>query len=529
MVENGTNDEHLVWGDMHTQFEPLADESLETWEQRIRTAMESGGKYFDFMPIVFYPAFFSLLQGGLRTETVGMRPEFAERWEVVKRLAREYDDPGSFVTFPAYEWTSDRSTWGDHNVFFNEHDPPLDLSMDLPDLIANMKPRSALVIPHHTGYNVGNRGKDWACHDEEVSPFMEVYSKHGSSEGCQTPNAMMRNGQMSPRTSGGTLADGLARGYRLGIIASGDNAEGFGGMWGQGHAAVLTDELSRDGLWRAFRKRRVYGVTGDRIKLDYRLNGASMGDEIQVDGPVQIGVGVVCTRALDRIEIIRDGRVVYTHCHNGSWQRPVSGNVRVKIPIECGWGPSAKNGFAVDEHIWRGTLKVSAGRIVSTEGCYTTHGQFVEQPSDRELVFQLRSIDRPGPGLGWQGQQSIVVEVEAPADAPVVLEVNGLRDEFTLSDAMQGGNLTVFDAEARALVRDQFGIDPETFENRATFYNNSWKMKRHTATPQVGFIASFEWEDADVTPGRHWYYVRVSQLSGQMAWSSPIWVDIGNQ
>ena len=119
--------------------------------------------------------------------------------------------------------------------------------------------------------------------------------------------------------------------------------------------------------------------------------------------------------------------------------------------------------------------------------------------------------------------------MEAPVDAPVVLEVNGLRDEFTLGDAMQGGNLTVFDAEARALVRDQFGIDPETFENRATFYNNSWKMKRHMATPQVGFIASFEWEDADLTPGRHWYYVRVSQLNGQMAWSSPIWVDIGSQ
>jgi hypothetical protein len=34
MDMNDTTGEHLVWGDMHTQFEPLADESLETWKRR---------------------------------------------------------------------------------------------------------------------------------------------------------------------------------------------------------------------------------------------------------------------------------------------------------------------------------------------------------------------------------------------------------------------------------------------------------------------------------------------------------------
>ena len=36
--------------------------------------------------------------------------------------------------------------------------------------------------------------------------------------------------------------------------------------------------------------------------------------------------------------------------------------------------------------------------------------------------------------------------------------------------------------------------------------------------------AEFEYRDNDVGPGEHWYYVRVEQQNGELAWSSPIWV-----
>ncbi len=34
----------------------------------------------------------------------------------------------------------------------------------------------------------------------------------------------------------------------------------------------------------------------------------------------------------------------------------------------------------------------------------------------------------------------------------------------------------------------------------------------------------FEYLDTDAGPGEHWYYVRVEQANGELAWSSPIWV-----
>ena len=39
--------------------------------------------------------------------------------------------------------------------------------------------------------------------------------------------------------------------------------------------------------------------------------------------------------------------------------------------------------------------------------------------------------------------------------------------------------------------------------------------------------AEFEFIDAEAGPGDHWYYVRVEQADGELAWSSPIWVRQG--
>ena len=40
----------------------------------------------------------------------------------------------------------------------------------------------------------------------------------------------------------------------------------------------------------------------------------------------------------------------------------------------------------------------------------------------------------------------------------------------------------------------------------------------------IGHGASIRWHDRDKRTGADWYYVRVTQHNGHMAWSSPIWV-----
>ncbi|MFQ5808219.1 MAG: DUF3604 domain-containing protein [Armatimonadota bacterium] len=514
----------LYWGDMHAQFKPQWQPGRD-WEKALRDAFENARSHLDFFPIVYYPAFFYKTPEGLHVESVGMRPEFEEEWELIKRLVREYHEPGRFVTFAGYEWTGDRTRWGDCNVFFNEDDPPLDLSLHIDDLLANLKQRGAIAIPHHTGYQVGDRGKDWDHHDEDVSPVAEIFSGHGSSEGCNTPRTLERNAQMSPRVSPGTVQAGLARGYRLGIIASNDSGSGYPGRWGIGRVAVYAEELTREGIWDALCARRTYGVTGDRIKLRFSVNDHFMGDVVESSGPARLGADVECTGALDRIEVIKNNRVAQTLCHNGAWIVPEGGVVRAKIPVEFGWGPTALHGFKVGERVWRGSLSVQGGAVVSAEGCFTMGGQSISAAPAPECSFEVRTLDRKGGNLSDVSQQTIVFEVEADAGAPLCLEVNGLSMGFTLAEAMRESELLIFDAEARTLVQEQFGIDPDTVENRDVFYHNAYIVKRHMAIPQAGYTARLEWEDGDVAPGRSFYYLRVSQLNGQLAWSSPVWVD----
>ncbi|MCL5744245.1 MAG: hypothetical protein M1541_10030, partial [Acidobacteria bacterium] len=45
----------------------------------------------------------------------------------------------------------------------------------------------------------------------------------------------------------------------------------------------------------------------------------------------------------------------------------------------------------------------------------------------------------------------------------------------------------------------------------------------YTAKPGTP-LAEFEYRDEGARPGESYYYVRVEQADGQLAWSSPIWV-----
>ena len=519
-------DWNLYWGDMHTQFKPQWAPG--DWGEFLEQSFQSARDYLDFFPIVYYPAVYYETPEGLRVETIGWRDEYQPEWERINALVRKYHEPGSFVTFAGYEWTGDRTRWGDHNVFYFDEDQPLDLSLTIDELYANLHHRRALAIPHHSGYAPGERSKDWSHYDEDLSPFAEIFSGHGSSEGCNTLLKLDRNPSMGPRVAGNTIQDGLAQGCRIGIMASGDNGGGFAGKHGTGLVACYARELTREALWDAFLNRRVYGVTGDRIQLDFRIDGHFMGDVIAASGLPRIRVATIGSQALDRIELIRDNRVVATHCHQGTWTPPKHGTVRLKVQLEQGWGPVAHYGFKLDEKCWETTLKTEGARIVSAEGCFTRHGQRLEVVSARECRYELKTSPRDGRGrLGPDSVQSVIVEIEGDVQSKVTIACDEIRATCTLGELMQQSRLLVLRNQVEQKVQEQFGLSAARIENpEDVFFHNAYKIKQHQGIPQEGYTAVWEWTDEEeLAPGRHFYYVRVSQLNGQFAWSSPIWVE----
>ncbi len=520
----------LFWGDSHLNIHGGDIELAGLTRQRLRGIMKAATEHLDFLPIAYYP-FESYYKKGLRIHSVGPKDSFFKDWKLIQQAVAEANNPGKFVTFLGYEWHGNRTRYGDHNVFYLRDNGRLDHSETIQELYENLKNTDAIVVPHHTAYQVGQRGKDWDFFNEELSPFVEIYSSHGSSEGVDTPYPLDRIRQMGPDVSGGTVQDGLSRGYKFGIIASGDNHRDYAGEWGNGLMAVFAEARTRTSIWGAFKKRRVYGVTGDRIQLFFSVNGRIMGENFTSDAPAQIDVEAIGCHSIDRIEIIRNGKVLHTYCHPENWNSPEGDNaIRAKLRIQCGWGPEQYAGFnEIESKVWKGRLQLSEGRIIAVEPCFTNFGQRIKQVSRHACEFTFTS--QPSMPLNnllarhhRTNVQGAIVEFEACLESQINVEMGPVSLSLSVAESLANERLIGLTDEAKAIIGKQFGLHSEHVENADVYWNNAWKMKMGRAIPYEGYYAKFTYTDNSPNEGDNYYYVRVTQLNGQMAWSSPVWL-----
>jgi hypothetical protein len=526
----GEYDEYRIfWGDVHTNvhgkdmyFPPLT-------RHRLKMTTDAAEEHLDFFAIAYYPfEWYSI--NGLIIESCGHRRRFDDDWKLVREAVRKANKPGKFVTFLGYEWHGDRRRYGDHNVYYLD-DGPLDFSKTIEELYANLRENGGIAIPHHTGYQVGERGKDWNFFDEELSPVAEIYSSHGSSEGTDAPRFLDSNSNMGPGTSGGTVQDGLNRGYKFGIIASGDNHRDFPGVWGNGLAAVFARELTKEAVWDAIKKRRVYGVTGDRIQLYFSINGHIMGEAFSSQEQANICVEAIGSDAIDRIQIIKNGKVLYTHSHSEKSFMPKENTIKVKIRLQCGWGPTSFYGFKnLKSKELDGAFEISNGEIVSVEPCFTYFGQKIKLISPKKSNFKFTiqpraSLDPITTQHHRTNVQGAIFEIKANLESSIVIQTGTTTIEFSLKEALEKERMVAMMDEAKLTVQENFGLKPDEIENPDIFWHNAWKIRVYKAVPFERYHAKVNYIDNETQKGENHYYVRVIQSNGQMAWSSPIWIN----
>ncbi len=534
---------NLYWGDTHHN-------TYQHYIQNppLREVLAWASTYLDFYTGAYYtPAFVrapftgpdpthvSRIEGGHLSETLagqgqnwqGVHLEglkdldrMADEWREFQQATAEWNRPGTFVAFPGYEWQGN-GRWGDHNVICRNEGESIVTQETLPGLYDRLRGRQAIAIPHHTGYHVGQRAPRWQACDDTISPFAELFSIHGCSETDEEWIGLRHNSHMGPGTGGGTYQEALDRGLHLGAICSTDNWTNMPGHWGQGLMACLAKELTRESLWEAFLARRVYGVTGDRIQLEFACNGAPMGSILSHAPRREIEVQVRGSAAIDRIELLRNGRVVATHCHQGTWDLPGDGErTRWKMRVETGWGPRAGEIPMPDRH-WEGTLSVAGGRMLGWEPCWVTRDQAQPQLSGDTATFATVSrqayVTRP-----FQG--GTLFAFEATPDAELVLQLNGLELRDTVRNVARQSHLLWYVDDCVRLVREATGVTPETARRGDVYYQMAPKAKVHRAIPESGYTASLCFVDDEPIESEIHYRVRVEQRNGQRAWSSPIWV-----
>ena len=519
----------LFWGESHDNTYQFASMTAPMQEVLKRAA-----SHLDFYAAAYYTACASAFEeGGHQVEKAHGTRIILEGWKDEERLAREWAEvqrataeacrPGEFVTFPGYEWQGDGSS-GDHNVYFLREGAPIHRVQTLRELYGRLKGQDALAIPHHPGYRPGRRGRDWSVWDGEISPFVEIFSVHGCSETDEELIGLRKNFYMGPGQGGGTYQDALDRGYHLGAVCSTDNWGDMPGHHGNGRMACLAAELSRESLWEAFKARRVYGVTGDRIRVEFRVDGALMGSVIRSTATRRIQVKVVGSDALDRIEVLRNGRVIATHCHQGTWGMPPAGRrSRFKVRIEAGWGPRPGE-LDLPDRVWDGKLEVAGAMIVSWEPCWISGGQGRPVVRGGSASFRLQSSSRT---VAEHHQNADVFELEADPEASVRLELNGQVLSEPLSELARASRVLWYRDECARVLEQKAGIPAGSPEREDVYYLMAYKAKVHRVIPESGYTAELELEDDEALAGEANYRVRVEQRNGQRAWSSPIWVAPG--
>ncbi|MFC4986846.1 DUF3604 domain-containing protein [Saliphagus infecundisoli] len=514
----------LFWGDLHKHMTgPGADRS------ELDTVLEYAQQHLDVSVVQCYPFkwYRKGREGGIREESVGPDAEFESWWDDIQAVSVRNNNPQEFVTFPAYEWNGNRTRWGDHNVYYKDEGNPLDQAWDLTSLLENASDREALVFPHHTAYDVGNRGKDWDIYEDQLSPVAEIYSSHGSSESIDSPVSMEQNPDTGPRTAGGTYVDGLNQGHHVGVIASNDGP-GLPGTWGKGVAGIWATELTRDAVWEALKERRTYGVTGDRITLWWSIDGHPLGSHVTDTVKRQAVVDVDCPLPLDRVELIYNGDVERVYTHQDTSKDEESDCYR--LLMEFGWGPTPEYGdFDETEFDWSGTIRARNGTVTEIQPRFRGFGQTYDF-TDGECEFDLvTSRDNQSyllpEGDADRTTQGFIVEVTGSDDTTIVVDVEDERLEIPLESARATNHLFAFENECRNRLIEEFELHDEDINNPDIVYHNSRKVRVSRAYHESSCQASVEFDELPASDDEDYYYVRVAQRNGQYAWGSPIWID----
>ena len=221
-------------------------------------------------------------------------------WRRTLDAADARNEPGRFVALAGYEWTN----WVEghrHVVFFEPTAEAaaglllssIDERYDEPrELWAGLEGVRALTFAHHSaGAPIAT---DWSSPPPaEVEPATEIVSVHGSSEAADSPGMVVRNA-----LAGNFVRDALDRGYRLGFVGSSDGHDGHPGLGhlaspSGGVAAILSDEVTREGIYEALLARRTYATNGPRIVVRASYAGWPIGADIPADAAAAGAVGPI--------------------------------------------------------------------------------------------------------------------------------------------------------------------------------------------------------------------------------------------
>ena len=426
-------------------------------------------------------------------------------WKRLSELSRQYSEEGEFITFLGYEWSAQRRQGGHHNVLFRNPGRtrvPVQTHNDLALLYQGLHqdndPEDVLIIPH------AHNAADWTRNDSQLERLVEVASVHGTFEWF------------------GNLY--LQAGFEIGFIGASDDHRtnpGYGTplrypflTQRAGIAAVWAEEKSTDAIFDALRSLSAYATTSERLILDVEVNGHPMGTRQEQAARREIECRVMGTSPIDHIDVIKNGEVVFTRDY-------LTASLEPRSWLQIGFESSSEVFFPQRDNprpyrVWEGSVRVENASVtqVETPGFDNHYSESARVDEENENLIHFYAQTRGR-------MDTMLVELDG-ASRSSSLHFRLVANEERGSSA---GNVrppamipaAEVSIELSQLVDGRAEVDFGVGEH-------SDRIVVQVVEPEAPLDQEVRFTDLEDNQPGDYYYVRVAQLDGGLAFSSPFWV-----
>lgn len=432
-------------------------------------------------------------------------------WAELGAITREFDEPGSFVALPGYEWSGNTALGGDRNVYFPVEDRTIRRSShalidddgtretdcttakELFEAFAREQEFDVVCFAH-----CGGRYADIeVAHDGRFERSVEVHSSWGTFEWL--------------------VQDAFRLGYRVGIVANSDGHKGrpgasypgagkFGAIGGL--TCYLMNELSREALLDCLRKRRHYGTNGARMIVDVKASfdeeatlyhddpklgpaegsparEAMMGDIVHLTaGGATLKVSIKASAPIERVDIFNGNELIATKRTFGETDL---GN-RIRVIWE---GAEYRGRFR--QVIWDGSATLSGNEIVKAEPVnFLNKDKTLKSVDSQNLSWEALTTGNFGGFDMW---------LKDGAAGTLSLQTPLITAEMPLSEI--GLEDKVFDAS---------GELPR--------FMKVFRLPAENLHKDIEFEQQIELRNTGDNP----IFIRLTQEDGTCAWTSPIYI-----
>jgi hypothetical protein len=235
-------------------------------------------------------------------------------WWEGQKLVDLFQTPPAFSPLYAYERSVPYPN-GHRNVIFKERGvrtlpiPPDEMQgkAGAAKLYEYLRANGGIAMPHSSATG---QGTDWRDNGGDLEPLVEIYQGYRTSyeyEGA--PRAATANNPQAQKSGwepAGFVWNAWAKGYKLGVQASSDH-------WSThiSYACLVAENLTRESLFDAIKKRRSYGAT-DNIVLEFRSGDHLMGEAFTSAAAPRFTVRTIGTGTIKQVDVIKNRQFIYT-------------------------------------------------------------------------------------------------------------------------------------------------------------------------------------------------------------------------